>query len=406
MMRHSLLDVLLLGVITLTSCMERSELYCKKHPDDPVYCQTQVDAPTSCSSNAECATPTAVCDLGVMACVECTPADANACVGASPVCGDDRACRGCEAHDECASNACLPDGSCADTGTVAYVSPTGSDNASCTLAMPCTDVADALATNRAYVKISGTNDEGSTVDINNQDVTILADPGAKLVRTSNGVVLEIRGTSQVTIYDLEISGGSGAGGIGISLPTGNTASLTVVRGRIMMNTGGGISISGGRFDITNTFIVQNGGPTSTIGGVTFSNISGAGPHRFEFNTVAANGGGATVHTGISCGTVLVPLVFSNNIVYGNTVSGGGKQFGGSTNCSTTYSDIGPDATPGAGNINEDPQFMSLQQGNFHLASTSPAKDAADPSSMLPDDVDGDARPQGAARDMGADEVTP
>jgi hypothetical protein len=35
---------------------------------------------------------------------------------------------------------------------------------------------------------------------------------------------------------------------------------------------------------------------------------------------------------------------------------------------------------------------------------SPAKDAADPSASLVSDIDGDSRPQGPRRDMGADEV--
>src|SRR5690606_29935167 len=117
----------------------------------------------------------------------------------------------------------------ADEAQVAYVSPSGADNASCTRTQPCTKVANALATNRPYVKVSGTTDEGNTVTIDSQNVTLLAEPGAKLVRTSNGVVLEVKGSSQVAIYDLEISGGSGAQGIGISMPAGNTAMLRLVR---------------------------------------------------------------------------------------------------------------------------------------------------------------------------------
>jgi hypothetical protein len=57
-----------------------------------------------------------------------------------------------------------------------------------------------------------------------------------------------------------------------------------------------------------------------------------------------------------------------------------------------------------GNLNLDPMFIAALQGNFHLMNGSPCKDAADPASTIPDDIDGDMRPQGPRRDMGADEI--
>jgi hypothetical protein len=115
-------------------------------------------------------------------------------------------------------------------------------------------------------------------------------------------------------------------------------------------------------------------------------------------------GPATINTGISCGTVLTPVTFPNNIVYANVVSSGGKQIGGSSNCSVAYSNVGPDAVAGTGVINSDPLFVNPATANFHLMPSSPAKDMADPGATLDTDIDGDARPQGAARDMGADEI--
>ena len=44
------------------------------------------------------------------------------------------------------------------------------------------------------------------------------------------------------------------------------------------------------------------------------------------------------------------------------------------------------------------------QGDYHLQSSSPCIDAADPAATLDVDIDGDIRPQGAAHDMGADEA--
>ena len=96
----------------------------------------------------------------------------------------------------------------------------------------------------------------------------------------------------------------------------------------------------------------------------------------------------------------MPFVLTNSIVYDN---GTGTQVEGA-NCSWTYSDIGPMSVPGAGNINAPPMFVDLMKGNFHLQAGSPAKDAADPEASLAVDIDGDMRPQGGGRDMGADEI--
>src|SRR6187402_3599813 len=120
--------------------------------------------PKSCTTSADCSAPEAACDVdGTMTCVQCTAADERACTGATPVCGVRHECRACAAHAECASRACLPDGSCGDDISVAYVDPAGSDNPLCTSAEPCMRVFRALATGRPYVYLVGTIDEMVTV---------------------------------------------------------------------------------------------------------------------------------------------------------------------------------------------------------------------------------------------------
>ncbi len=42
----------------------------------------------------------------------------------------------------------------------------------------------------------------------------------------------------------------------------------------------------------------------------------------DFNTITANLGPGTVDTGVSCGTVVVPLVFDSNIIFDNIVCDG------------------------------------------------------------------------------------
>lgn len=420
-----------LVVVGLLGCQHQEPNYC---PDVPVThnCLDQdasvgSDGPTGCTGDTQCSGTTPVCDTGVMTCVQCTPGHASACSGTTPVCESDDTCHACSSHDQCSSDVCLPDGSCSDGTNVAYVDPAGSDNMNCTKASPCTKVAKALATTRPYIKFHGTTDE--QVSINNRNVTLLADPAAKLTYTGGvGVILTIDGTSVVPINDLAIVNALGATGVGLSMPTSNTATVTLRRvsvtgsggigisasggtlnmsqSTIATNNGGGISISNAQFTIVNNVIVANGSGAAGLGGIKIDSILTAGTHVLDFNTITANLGPTGLDTGVLCGTVLVPLSFDSDIVYGNIVAGVGTQIGGNAMCTTKYSDVGPDAAVGTGNINADPLFVNVAQSNYHIAATSPCKDAADPAASLTTDIDGDTRPQGGLRDIGADEYKP
>src|SRR5262249_3225128 len=177
------------------------------------------------------------------------------CAGASGVCGS--TCRPCVAHTDCASKACLPDGSCAAEADVAYVEAAAPDTMLCSRADPCGHVASALATGRQYVKLSGTIDEGVTVD-GGRIVTFLGDPEATLTRSSGGgPIVLVRGTgTTVAIYDLAIVDAV-AGGLGVVMPSSSAPSVTLVRTVIHHNQGGGISISGGSLLIAQSTISDN-----------------------------------------------------------------------------------------------------------------------------------------------------
>ena len=54
-------------------------------------------------------------------------------------------------------------------------------------------------------------------------------------------------------------------------------------------------------------------------------------------------------------------------------------------------------------LNTDPLFVG--GGDYHIQSGSPVIDQASATYAPAEDIDGDARPQGAGDDMGADENT-
>lgn len=415
------------AAVGIGSCRCNSK-YCEGAPDNN--CDNLTDGPKRCTSNEQCEEPTAVCDVtGSMTCVQCTPEQTSACGGRTPACGEDRMCRACRAHSECpGSDTCLPDGSCADPGQVAYVKPPtlgGTDNPNCTLATPCTKVASALQTGRPYVKLAGTNDEGGTLSIDSRNVALLAEPDAKLIRTSNGVHVEVKGTSQVEIYDLEISGASGPQGVGVSMPTGNTAKLTLQRVKILDNSGGGIVAFGGRlivaqsvisrnltggisitgggasFDITNCFIFRNGNSTTAdVGGANLGSF--AGSSVFAFNTIVDNQiqNNSLSSGGVVCNTA--GFVAANNIIARNYIDSDPNQATSNTigQCMHSTSTL----TSTISGLN----FVSPDNApyDYHILRGSSAIDQATTPSTLSTDIDGDLRPQGSARDQGADEIVP
>jgi hypothetical protein len=198
----------------------------------------------------------------------------------------------------------------------------------------------------------------------------------------------------VTLHHARVAGNQGPG---IAASGGSVA---MARSLVVANQGGGVVLASALFDLNNNFIVRNGNPTSGFGGVLISQVTTRGTHVFEFNTVAHNQATIGSTPGVICTIVTAPLSFGSSIVFGNAT---GTQVEGA-NCAWSYSDIGPVPVVGTGNIVSDPQFTAPAQNNFHLQVASPLRDAADPAATLADDIDGEARPQGSGRDVGADEI--
>jgi hypothetical protein len=397
-----------------------------------------------------------VCDVsGTQTCVQCiAPDQASACTGTSPVCGDDHACHACAVHADCSdSNTCLPDGSCAAESDVAYVSPAGTATNNCSQSTPCTLTA-ALATSKPYVKVAaGTLDEQVIV---NRKVTILAEPQAVLSSTQPGILLKVQGSSQLEVYDLEISGASGANP-GMSLQSGFTGNVTLTRAKVAMNEGdgirgpvstgtlivkestiagnsgngisgnatvvqsivsnnaafgliagngtmtvkqstisengqGGIYTNGGLFDITNNFIYRNGSQSIAAGGVYVADDAVGG--RLEFNTIVDNRGSTATY--LAAGGVNcsnVTINAANNIIARNRTDSTPNQ-----GCASTTSKVQDDL---AGLKLESPDASPY---SYKLMDGSSAIDQATTTSDITVDYFGTTRPKRTGKDIGAHEL--
>lgn len=420
--------IVLASSLLALGCSQKSATYCLDHRDDTANCAAVDggvdDGPMPCTTDNQCLLVAApVCELTNLVCVQCTADNHAACKDATPACDvTTNRCEGCTSHAQCASNTCLPDGSCAAEADVAYVQMNGNADPACTHAQPCELLKDGLATNRPYIKIGmNPKKDSATTVITGRKVTILADRGAKLDRDGDGPILQVTGiNADVEIYDLQISGGSSSSGDGINLtPSGGTPKLLLKRVTVSQNQGIGVAATGGvltitqatfsennegglsttntvTFDITNTYFVRNGDMNnSAIGGVTLG-LAVPGMNRFEFNTVIDN------HTVVGAGGVnCAATTFSapNNIIARNFLITAPNQ--ATVGGCTFPSSVVQNNLTGLVLVHPDPP------GAFDyrlLAGSTSAINLATTPSTVSVDVDNDARPQGAEKDIGADEL--
>jgi hypothetical protein len=398
-------------------CAGNPDNNCNEHPGDA---PKQIDGMEALDCTvAGCGDSGKVCDPGTKACVECTVTESAACTGTSPVCKND-ACTACVANPDCPSNTCEPSGACASADEVAWVALGGTGDC-LTQTTACGSIAMARGTTRTIIHVTGHIAEPVAVGPSGT-LMIIGDRDGSGNITSGlaygaGTLLAASGSASVTLVDMELDGLSTATYGVASASTGtieldhvaihNTTDygvyatgggITIHRGNIHDNKKAGIDLFGATFAIDNTFIVTNGALSSlSLGGVSLSQSHGT----LNFSTIANNAGNTAGAKGVACSNV--GDTFTSDVVYGNSVG----QAGG--DCVWTYSDfdtVTGAAPPGSTNMTVSPMFIDGDNGNFHLANGSPMRDMGDPSSTLPIDIDDNARPQGARRDIGADELMP
>ena len=381
-------------------------------------------------------------------CVACV--DDTQCATDAPVCDSQaRACRGCAADAECPSGVCLEaDGRCADSQEILYLRADGSDAGDCEQSAPCKTFGYAfqkVSSTRTVVHILGTtlNVGSGTIDLPSRSIyidgedTVLQSAGSAAVFTANFGTAAISritvggvsgqnsfavGGGTLHLYDLKIlspivfsagtlmlaksaiSGGlfgidcSGGGVLSVEESAVHTrirtdSCPTTIRRSTFDNTGGALNL-GGSAVVT----VENNLFTSTDYYTDEAFVSGAAGSTVRFNTFVNTSGVDMGSQSLGCtGAVDV----TSNIFAWHTDNA-------PSNCSPRYSlfDTTVGIQPGVGNKVGDPAsfFVDLPQADFHLAPGSPAIDAAEAGLPVDIDLDGHARPNGSAPDMGAYEA--
>jgi hypothetical protein len=458
-------SVLILGAF---SCKELNrEGYCPSHLTDP----DCAPAPETCGT-IKCDPATPVCDDNTTTCVECL--DNDDCLSRpKKLCSEQHACVGCQKHEECTeSNLCLLDGGaldgeCADPGAVTYIGgPNASNNMDCTLDKPCQNLDQAQKANalRQYVKVAGVIAETIPM-IDNKKIVIYGGSGAQFSKSAAETVLTIKGTSEVSLFDVEIKGNAAGGGkecveisesaivtmkrvdvyghdqAGISL--NGSAKLSLIDSRVHDNKQEGVmATTGTTLELSRSMVYRN----TTIGGIAgvysvgaamvtidsstitlnssamAGGVSIAGPFLIRNSIIAANGN--VTATTMAGGLNLAPPTATSGKFEFNTVSDNNSSSGTGISCgiafevansiftnntlnciNVVYSLVGITGTPTGSNKVGDPKFSTkslLDPKFYRISSDSAARDSADPNATLGVDIDGQARDD-SRKDMGADE---
>jgi hypothetical protein len=207
-------------------------------------------------------------------------------------------------------------------------------------------------------------------------LTVVGQNGATLLPGAGVGVRVVAGDVYVRGLTISGSGESGVVVDGAGILRMNRCIVTAnMKGGLLVNPGAG-------FDVANTVFDGNGpgvGSFGVFGGVSLGTARVGGPARFRNNTVVNSKA-----PGVVCEKMAQAI--SGLLLWQNAA-------GDTANCTLTTSKQTADG---------DPKLTA----DYHLTATSPCRNAGDPTDFPPDDLDGDARPQEARSDCGADEWKP
>lgn len=372
-----------------SKCVQCTEDSHCADPGAPI-CNKTTNTCIPCNADAQCEAKNAAtkaCAAG--RCVACSRSE-HCGEAARPICVAN-ACAPCTADAQCAAKTTLgpnpgicmshTDGHCATDAETLYVE----NRAGCVMTgggtpaqpfchpQPAVTLAVGGTSQRLVVLRGPAALRNFSATVPSGLLSVVGQSGA-LINGGPDVGIQVAG-GEVYVRTLTVKSGSN---IGVVVDAPGT--LRMSRSTVEGNSGGGILINGGGFDITNTIVAGNGpGFTAGLGawgGVAVQTPATGKPARFDHNTVVGN-----LATGLSCAAMVAA---PGLIAHGNSAL-----------------DISPPClvTPCC---TGDP----LLTPTHRLMPGSPCVDKLAPNMSLLEDIDGDLRPQGAQSDCGADELKP
>jgi hypothetical protein len=382
------------GPTTGGACVTSDECTDPMNPIcEDMECVPCTDAPVPDDACAEKGAGTPVCrDDG--ACVACTPANAGACDGTTPVCdGATNQCEGCNFHEQCPDSACrIETGACFDEAEVYDV---GSGQTYPNLSAAVADLGEG---GEVVLRIHDGPDYNEAVAIAGAGTAyaLLADDDAMVPQWVNtggdAPTLTVEDGAEVYVQSLRFTANTGGAFPGIRA---DGATLYLDRTQVVGNTGGGILLANAANGyVRNCFVggAVNQPALEVQGGKAF----------VLYSTVAGSFGNSRA---LTCG-VAGDAEVRNSILVSQDDAAEYSCQGGEVTDSATEAAVAGAGNVSVGDVDDSGWFAGYDSGNFDLlpAGLAVFADIAQWAAGDPlVDIDGDARPTEAGPDVaGAD----
>lgn len=298
------------GCVDDDDCADGGAPFCSDE-GECVPCDQMPEPNTAC---AEADPDRPVCSEGT--CVQCTPDDAAACDGQTPVCDDDNTCRACDEHSEC-PDACHLDGTnvgaCFAEGDVVMAANT---------AQLETAFAGVGAGDDVVVVLTGTSYNSASIDfVAGAEIAVIGDGSQSISNDTSGGVIGTGGSSILYLSGVAVAGNITGDGItcsgtsvwlddsevrnnaqvGLDISGGCSAHLR--RSVVRANSGGGIDQVSGELRLTNSAVALNGGTLSPFGGISLDGVDVVATYSTIAGNDSQNSGMSIRCSGMNSGTV-------------------------------------------------------------------------------------------------------